>query len=188
MQKNFLKTLPLAFLATSMVVSGLTACSSSDDSIAEEPTPVVNPTQTNVHQVRIHATMGGDAQTRAVNFDGTTSYSIFQTTEEVYVYNVTKKTMLSGTLSPTNISEDGKSCDLTGELTGTIEANDELRLFYNFNNYSTTNDLYYNHFDYTRQTGAATTVLDGAEATVTVSDFANGTLSTVATASFQSKW
>ena len=185
MQKNFLKTLPLAFLATSMVVSGLTACSSSDDSIAEEPTPVVNPTQTNVHQVRIHATMGGDAQTRAVNFDGTTSYSIFQTTEEVYVYNVTKKTMLSGTLSPTNISEDGKSCDLTGELTGTIEANDELRLFYNFNNYSTTNDLYYNHFDYTRQTGAATTVLDGAEATVTVSDFANGTLSTVATASFQ---
>ena len=83
MQKNFLKTLHLAFLATSMVVSGLTACSSSDDSIAEEPTPVVNPTQTNVHQVRIHATMGGDAQTRAVSFDGTTSTSTFAETEIV---------------------------------------------------------------------------------------------------------
>ena len=187
MQKNFLKTLPLAFLATSMVVSGLTACSSSDDSIAEEPTPVVNPTQTNVHQVRIHATMGGDAQTRVVNFDGTTSSSIFKIDEGVFVYNVTKNAMLSGVLTPTNISEDGKSCDLTGELTGTIEANDELRLFYNFLSYIFSNDANqnYNALDYEKQTGAATTVLDGAEATVTVSDFADGTLTTVATASFQ---
>ena len=187
MQKNFLKTLPLAFLATSMVVSGLTACSSSDDSIAEEPTPVVNPTQTNVHQVRIHATMGGEAQTRAVNFDGTTSSSIFKIDEGVFVYNVTKNAMLSGVLTPTNISDDGKSCDLTGELTGTIEANDELRLFYNFmsNIFSSNANQNYNALDYEKQTGAATTVLDGAEATVTVSDFANGTLSTVATASFQ---
>ena len=184
MQNNFLKTLPLAFLTTSMVVSGLTACSSSDDSIAEEPTPVVNPTQTNVHQVRIHATMGGDAQTRAVSFDGTTSNSTFQTTEAVYVYNATKNTMLGGILDPTDISDDGKSCDLTGELTGTIETNDELRLFYNLNRFTPSGDALVNYFNYNRQTGAASTVLDGAEATVTVSDYADGTLTTAATASF----
>ena len=184
MQNNFLKTLPLAFLTTSMVVSGLTACSSSDDSIAEEPTPVVNPTQTNVHQVRIHATMGGDAQTRAVNFDGTTSSSTFQKWEAVYVYNATKNTMLGGFLDPTDISDDGKSCDLTGELTGTIEVNDELRLFYNLNFFTPGGDASVNYFNYNRQTGAASTVLDGAEATVTVSDYADGTLTTAATASF----
>ena len=184
MQNNFLKTLPLAFLTTSMVVSGLTACSSSDDSIAEEPTPVVNPTQTNVHQVRIHATMGGDAQTRAVSFDGTTSNSTFQTTEAVYVYNATKNTMLGGSLYPTDISDDGKSCDLTGTLNGTIETNDELRLFYNLNFFTPGGDALDNYFNYNRQTGAASTVLDGAEATVTVSDYADGTLTTAATASF----
>ena len=184
MQNNFLKTLPLAFLTTSMVVSGLTACSSSDDSIAEEPTPVVNPTQTNVHQVRIHATMGGDAHTRAVSFYGTTSNSTFQTTEAVYVYNATKNTMLGGILDPTDISDDGKSCDLTGELTGTIEVNDELRLFYNLNRFTPSGDALVNYFNYNRQTGAASTVLDGAEATVTVSDYADGTLTTAATASF----
>ena len=185
MQNNFLKTLPLAFLTTSMVVSGLTACSSSDDSIAEEPTPVVTPTQTNVHQVRIHATMGGDAQTRVVNFDGTTSSSTFQKWEAVYVYNATKNTMLGGFLNPTDISDDGKSCDLTGTLNGTIETNDELRLFYNLNYFTPSGDALHNYFNYEYQTGAVTTVLDGAEATVTVSDYADGTLTTAATASFQ---
>lgn len=180
MKKKFLNTLAAALLTGAVAVSGLTACSSSDDNIAEE-TPVVNPAQPQTYRVSIPATIGGEAETRAVSFDGTESTSTFTTSERVYVYNKTKNAMLDGYLSPANLSADGQSCDLNGTLTGTIEANDQLVLLYNLSRFST-EVLGSNQFDYQYQNGAS--VLDGAKAEVVVSEYSGGVLTTTATASF----
>ena len=124
--------------------------------------------------------MPSDEQTRAVSFDGTTSTSTFASTERVYVYNVKKDEVMGGYLQPSAISADGKSCTLVGELSGntTIEAGDELKLMYNLNYVE---DVYYNYDD---QDGSQESLLDCAEATVTVSSYTGGTLTTTANASF----
>lgn len=181
-------SLALALLTAAVAMSGLTACSSSEDSIAEE-TPIVNPTA-QTYRVSIPATMG-DGATRAVTFGGTdanpTSNSTFATTEKVYVYNVTKDEVLSGYLTPTNLSDNGKSCDLTGTLTGTLSPNDNIQLLYNLSNVETDKNIYKNDtkFDYSNQNGTAAGVLDGAIATATLDSYTSGgALTTTATASF----
>lgn len=147
MKTTIKNTLALALLTGALAMSGLTACSSSEDSVAEDPTPVVNPAQPQTYRVSIPATMGDGTRaatgevtetgegsetggtTRAVSFSGTTS--TFTTSECVYVYNVTTGKALSGYLQPTNLSADNKSCDLTGELTGTLNEGDNIKLLYN---------------------------------------------------------
>lgn len=176
-----------------MALATMTACT-SEDSIndVKQPEEVTAPT----YSVCIKASFGGDAQTRAVSFDGTTSSSTFQDAEQVYVYNATRKQVMlnaegtaAGCLTPTNISADGKSCDLTGTLTGTITATDQLLLMYNLN------DVYpgnvsdklrqYSNFSYRWQDGTATGVLDGATATLTGWSIGDGNvLTTAGTAQF----
>lgn len=143
MKTTIKNTLALALLTGALAMSGLTACSSSENSVAEDPTPVVNPAQPQTYRVSIPATMGDGTRaatgegsetggtTRAVSFSGTTSTSTFTTSECVYVYNVTTGKALSGYLQPTNLSADNKSCDLTGELTGTLNEGDNIKLLYN---------------------------------------------------------
>ena len=174
-----------ALAIAAALTAGFTACTSDDNIIGNEPI-TEQPGTVKTYQVSIPATMPDDATTRAVEFgdDGTTSTSRFQTTEAVYVYNVTTSTILGGALQPTNISEDGKHCDLTGDLTGTINSGDDLRLFYNLNYYSPGNTSDTN-FSYGYQNGTQAEVLDGAVATVKVSDFTGGVLTTTAVASFQ---
>ena len=117
-----------------------------------------------VYHFSIPASMG-ESGTKAVSFDNSgatpTSTSTFSTTEKVYVYNKTNSTMLTGYLSPSNLSNNDKICDLTGDLTGTIAENDELWLLYNA---ESDGRIYY-----TSQNGLATAVIDGAKAVVTVS-------------------
>lgn len=176
-----------------MALAAMTACT-SEDSIndVKQPEEVTAPT----YSVCIKASFGGDAQTRAVSFEGTTSSSTFQAAEQVYVYNATRKQVMlnaegtaAGCLTPTNISADGKSCDLTGTLTGTITATDQLLLMYNLN------DVYpgnvsdklrqYSNFSYRWQDGTATGVLDGATATLTGWSIGDGNvLTTAGTAQF----
>ena len=179
-----------------MVLAGMTACS-SEDSITGEAA-AEQPAALKTYQVSIPASFGGDGQTRAVTFDGqtravtfdgTTITSTFASTEKVYVYNVTTDEVMGGYLQPTDISADGKSCKLTGTLTGTISDGDNLKLMYNLSNVETNkeNDIYksYTWYDYRGQDGTQSGVLDGAEATVTASgDFAGGVLTTTATAKF----
>lgn len=193
MKKNFLNTLAAALLTGAVAVSGLTACSSSDDNILGEQPATEQPAAVKTYRVSIPASFGGDgAQTRAVSFDGTTSTSRFTTTERVYVYNKTTGEMMGGYLQPTDISADGKSCNLTGTLTGTgtVESGNELRLFYNLTNVVTNkeNDFYkyYTYFRYSgNQDGTPSGVTDGAEATVTVSSYTGGVLTTMETAQFE---
>jgi hypothetical protein len=185
MNKTMKKT-----LAALAAMTALVACTGDND--FTEPVADVK-----TYQVSIPASLGGDAPTRAVSFDGTTSSSTFQAAERVYVYNATSgKVMLNaegtaaGCLTPTNISADGKSCDLTGTLTGTIEATDQLLLMYNLNEVEDGNDnnriKTYSDFNYNGQDGTAAGVLDGATATLTGWSIGDGNvLTTAGTAQFE---
>lgn len=161
---------------------GLTACNKETDSPQE--TPVEN--EVAVYQVSIPASMG--AETKAVDFSGTdpvtgkpTAVSSFTTSDKIHVYNQTKDAMLTGYLMP---SADGKTCDLTGTLTGTIEKGDELVLLYNLSDYDSDKTLC--NFDYDSQDGTQAGVTDGAMATVTVDSYTgSGVLTTTTTAHFQ---
>ena len=179
----FTKTLMLS--AATVALFGMTACTGSDDNIIGDEPITELPGTVKTYQVSIPATMPGDEQTRAVSFDGTTSTSTFKAGEKVYVYNVTTDEVMDGYLQPSNITTDGKGCDLTGTLTGTnaISANDELKLMYNLTTaYSTPTSCIFN---YDGQNGTQSGVVDGALATVNVSSYTGGTLTTTAPASFQ---
>ena len=191
MKKNFLNTLAAALLTGAVAVSGLTACSSSDDNILGEQPATEQPAAVKTYRVSIPASFGGDeGQTRAVSFDGTTSTTTFTTSEKVYVYNATNDEMMDGYLTPTDISADGKSCNLTGELTGTVESGNSLQLFYNLTSVNTDKEddfyKYYTYFKYIdNQDGTPSGVTDGAEATVTVSSYTDGVLTTTGKAKFK---
>ncbi len=176
MKKQFIYSLAATFITAALALGSLTACS-SEDLVTEKQS-----TQAKTYTVSIPATMGDD--TRAVTFDagGTdnpTAVSSFTTTDKIYVYNQTKGAMLSGNLTP---SANGKTCDLTGELTGTIAAGDELVLLYNLSHYNS-KDKTQCGFSYGEQNGTQEGVIDGAKATVTAS-VDNDNLHT-ATAHFQ---
>jgi len=173
MMKQTLHALGALTIAAALTMLS-TACTNDDNLLANEPQASAVKTYT----VSIPATMAGD-ETRAVSIDGTTIDRNFNENEKVYVYNVTKDGLMDGFLQPTDISADGKSCTLTGELSDyAIEANDELKLMYN---QSHSTDAY---FYYISPNGSKESLLDGAVATVTVSSFTGGVLTTTANASF----
>lgn len=195
-------------MAALAALTAMTACTSEND--FTEPVSDVK-----TYQVNIHASFGGTTRannptpapplewegstgtTRAVSFEGTASSSTFQASEQVYVYNATRRQVMlnaegtaAGYLTPTNISADGKSCDLTGTLTGSaITATDQLLLMYNLNDVKAGNDndklRQYSDFKYNRQDGTATGVTDGATATMTGWSIDGGVLTTTGTAQFQ---
>jgi hypothetical protein len=162
MKTTIKNTLAAALLTGAVALSGLTACSSSDDSIADE-TPIVNPAQPQTYHVRIHASMGSDGTTRAVSFDGTTSNSFFNADEAVAIYNATTgfDPSTASILATTNISEDGKSCDFEGDINGTPSVGDVLELLYNLDMEGAT-------FYYEDQKCTASTVVDAALARLKV--------------------
>ena len=187
MKKIFSTFSALAIVAA---LSMFTVSCSSDENFVSEPQQSA---EEQIYRISIPASLGEGS--RAVRFDDgnkksstlPTCNGVFVEKEEVYVYNVTKGHLLSGNLITSNISEDGKSCVLTGELTGTIEKGDELKLFYNMH------DVRYEEYDedptesgfcFNSQDGTKAGVLDGAETTVMVGDFVNGNLTTTGDASF----
>ena len=144
-----------------------------------------------VYQVSISASFADDA-TKAVTFDNDatpkpTATGRLETTENIYVYNETTKEMLDGALHPTDISADGKSCNLTGTLTGTVTPGNKLTLTYNMNVFDA-NDLGYCYFSYDGQSGTEAGVIDGGLATsltATVSIDGECVLTTEEKASFE---
>ena len=175
MNKRFIYSLAATFITAAVTLSSFTACSNEDMVVGLNAT---------TYTVCIPASMDGGAETRAVTFDagGTenpTAVSSFTISDQIYVYNETKGAMLTGYLTP---SAAGKTCTLTGSLTGTIEANDNLVLLYNLSNYDS-NNRNYCYFFYGEQNGTKEGVIDGAKATVTAS--VNNDNLTTATAHFQ---
>ena len=190
MKKNFLNTLAAALLTGVVAVSGLTACSSDDNILGEQPTTeqpaTEQPAAVKTYQVNIAATLD-EAQTRAVTFDNdatppTATGRFDEVTDLIYVYNETKGVMLSGVLHPSNISADGKSCNLEGTLTGSFDAGDQLPLLYNMSHFDTNPaDC---DFGYDYQDGSESGVIDGGMATGVNATISGSTLTTATTVTF----
>jgi len=173
-RKNYIFSLASALLMGTMALS-LTACSSEDNIVNN----IQQPAQGEVHTytVSIPATFSDNAGTRAVAFDNNGSTPAitakFVEDEKVYVFNKNSNhpQLLSGYLVVKNVSADMKSCELQGQLTGLIDPDDEVMLFYNLNN--TNSNIYdYNNFyyDYNDQVGTAASCVDGAMATMKVKE------------------
>lgn len=172
-RKNYIFSLASALLMGTMALS-LTACSSEDNIVNN----IQQPAQGEVHTytVSIPATFSDNADTRGIEFDNTGAtpaiITKFVADEKVYVYNKTTSALLTGNLVVKNVSADKKSCELEGELTGTISADNEVALLYNLNEFNSTvsdvNDFYYK-YAYT-QDGTAEKCVDGAMATMKVKE------------------
>lgn len=143
--------------AVVVMVAIFTACSSSEDSIAEQPTL---PVGENTYTMTIQACMGdNEALTRALSIgrNDENTKNVLNATwangDKVKVYTRTVVPRESstgnegegnsqgegntrvlydnvGTLSPTNISNNGTTATLTGTLTGNFAVGDELYLFF----------------------------------------------------------
>lgn len=165
------------------VAAVLTACTNEDNFTNEQLPNSGNEART--FTVNIPASMGEGAQTRAVTFnnDATTPTATgsFAASEPVYVYNETKKALLSGVLHPTGISADGKLCNLEGTLTGSFDAGDKLTLLYNMI-YDDNPDCCF--FDYGGQDGSESGVVDGGMATGVSATISGNKLTTDATVTF----
>ena len=180
---TFMRAAALSLVAAAM--TGLASCRQDEEPARPEDTPCT-------YTLDIPATMGDDA-TRAVAFDGNsnTCTATFTALERVYVYNTSTDEVMTGFLSPKDITADGTGCHLTGTLSGgTISAGDALMLLYNLSSVNTNkigdNHKWGSNFDYDSQDGTADGVVDGATATVTVEGYTSeGDLTTTA-ATFQS--
>ena len=143
--------------AVVVMVAIFTACSSSEDSIAEQPTL---PVGENTYTMTIQACMGdNEALTRALSIgrNDENTKNVLNATwangDKVKVYTRTVVPRESstgnegegnsqgegntrvlydnvGTLAPTNISNNGTTATLTGTLTGNFAVGDELYLFF----------------------------------------------------------
>ena len=198
MNKRFIYSLAATFITAAVTLGSLTACSSEDIMVVEKQTATQAPTYT----VCIPASMGEDAETRAVTFNGTNkAVSTFAEGDKVYIYNETKGAMacdgegnaIALTLTPGDISNDGKNCTLAGTLTFykyenstwnavAVESSDSYKLLYNLSELNTQDPIYSN-FWYIEQDGTAAGIADYAIATTTLTED-GGQLTPSATVSF----
>ncbi len=148
-------------MAVLLMASAVTFVSCSKD---EEPTVSGKFTLT------VNASKGAPA-TKDLSLDGTTLTASWKAGEKVTVYNVSKSAALTGKLVA---QSDGASTTLTGELTGTIEKDDELTLKFCSDSYDS-------------QEGTLEYIAancDYATATVTVASVAGGKITTTSDAAF----
>ena len=144
MKRMTKKTTGWLVMAAALAI-GMTACSSAD-SIAEEPVQQPENPAKKTYTMTVTASKGGDdsalaramaeagltggdATTRALSLssDGKTLDATWAAGERVTVYNETKHVDLEGTLTA---QTSGASTTLTGTLSGTINVDDELSLFF----------------------------------------------------------
>ena len=168
-------------LAALLMAGAAFAACSSDENTIEQP---ANPAGEQVYTLTINATKGG-ADTRALKLeDSTTSLdgkkltAYWENGEKLTVYNETRNSALTGTLTASNAS--GATATFSGELTGTILQGDVLRL-----SYHTSSGLY----PYATQTGtlASAAEHDFAKATVTVASVSSGEITTNTDANFETQ-
>ena len=185
--KRLIKTTGWLAMAAALTL-GTAACSSSDDSIVEQP--VENPTGPKTYTLTIQATKGGGAATtRALSLDGPTLNATWKTGETVKVYKVTQSNgndvyTSIGTLTAQG---NGATATLSGSLTGDIALNDHLALFFiggdaDYNNQTgSLEDLASKH-DYAKGE-AKVTAIDGSN--ITVVDWSDNSKSDVAFTNLQ---
>ena len=166
MKKVFSIFMTVALLAAGVAMTG---CSNKDNNEPQEPAKV------QTYKMSINASKVADNQAngpkKVLGLDGSTLTATWATDEEVTVYNETKGAALTGFLKPQTA---GANTTLLGELTGTIEAGDELT-------------LKFLSPDYASQDGTLEYIsanCDYATASTTVSSVDAGTIYTVGTADF----
>ena len=123
------------FLMTAALI--ITACSSDDIAVDDEPQPADTPV---TYTLSIDATRTPDADlTRALALEDKTLNATWTATDVVAVMKNTSidtpdgpqsKWAIVGYLKPANISSDGLSCTLSGSITGSIATGDKLQLVY----------------------------------------------------------
>jgi len=120
MKKTFknIRTLAALLIAS----AAFSACSNEDSAIIGEQ-PASEQQAPQVYTLTIDASMDGGAQTRALEFEGTKLVAKWANDETV---DVRFGATLLGTLTVSNVSADGKTCTLSGTLTGTINKYDVL--------------------------------------------------------------
>lgn len=167
MDKTIIKDMKnLSLVAIMMAAFIFAACSDEENIISKQPV-------TGTFTLTINASKGDDAVTRVLTLDGTALKATWKTNDAVTVYNVTRSADLTGTLKA---QSDGKSTTLSGTLTGTIAAGDNLKLKFLSPNYSSQDGTL---------AGIAANC-DYAEATVTVSSI-SGSSVTTSSATFDNK-
>lgn len=113
--------------------AGMTACTKENNTI-DDPVPMETPT---TYTLTVEATKG-DSITRALTLEGKTLNATWTAGDVVSVQMVMGEEALSyGTLTATNVSADGLTCTLTGDLTKKLNLGDELTLKYQFGAYGT---------------------------------------------------
>ena len=131
---RLIKTTGWLAMATA-IIFGTAACSSSDDSIAEQQP--VNPTAPKTYTMTIQATKGDAAATRGLSLNGNTLNVKWNEGEEVEVYQGAEK---KGTL--TAAASNNGSTTLTGKVSGLTEEEGNITFYlHSFNR------------DYQNQTG-----------------------------------
>ena len=192
MNNNILKNLRQAMLSTAvaaLVSIGFMAC--SEDTFVTQNTTA----PADGYKVVIPASIGG-GDTRAIAYNGSGYDALFETTDKIYVYNITqsaesKKKSEYGNYWVNlylNPDANGKKANLVGELAFAVgnypnysaiaaEKDDELMLIYNGPN------LDYNK-DYTEKGKSENDISDYAIAPVIITSVDNGVITTSA-ASFQ---
>ena len=183
-------------LIPAILALGLAACTKENEFEAPAEKSAGSP---GVYHVSIPASLAGDTKSVVFGSDGSSVSSMFLQTDNIYVYNETKNALAcdyqapSFGLTPLHPDNDGTECTLTGNLTfynenelvlnGTscvpvaVENTDTYTLLYH--RYSDDYLPSYFNFDYTNQTGSATSASnhDYAMATgVTLTDNGSGAL------------
>lgn len=185
---NFIYSLAATFMTAAIALGGLTACSSEDNIVNNN---LQQNAEVKTYTVSIPASMGDDTQTRAVTFDNSvnppTAISTFATTDKIYVYKKSPSTAWlswnSGTSTLDNLSpnQNGKSCTLTGTITGQFAEGDVLELYYNMNilgmsgDPSKPDECMFDYY-YWGQDGTGSGVADFAIATVKVKSIDAGNI------------
>ena len=120
--KKMMKTLSALTIAATLATVNM-ACSNEDLAIEQQPEAATPTAQAPVYHFNIPANMGNE--TRGVTLGNNTATSTFETTDEIFVYNVTKNAWAKvggdfydgfASLQPSTLENEGKSCTLTGDL------------------------------------------------------------------------
>ena len=171
--KKTMHTLSALTIAAALALF-TTACS-NEDLIVEQPKTPAN--EAPVYHFNIPANMGNE--TRGVTLGNNTATSTFETTDEIFVYNVTKNAWAKAgggfydkfaSLQPSALENEGKSCTLTGDLSFytfdplnpgwtavAIEASDTYNLYYKAAANGDYGCLPYVGFTYDEQNGTKAT-------------------------------
>ena len=117
MKKTFL------MMAMTLMMSAIVSCSDDGNNEVEPPAK-----EKQEWTMTIPAVMSGP--TRADDRQEDYLQPVFGSDDRIYVYNTTKHVLLSGSLKPQAIGQTTTTLVQDGVLTGKVEGNDVLRLYY----------------------------------------------------------